>query len=134
MDAIERKAQNGLRMSAQITDVSGGVITLKVSGKLQEPQLTAAQNQVAEIINKQGKVRILAIAEDFKGWAREGNWADVSFSWNYDSSIEKMAIVADGEWETLALAFTAKGFREFPIEFFEPRDLEKARVWLASGK
>lgn len=120
-------------MSAQIIDVTDGVLTLKITGKLKQTELAAAQKQTAEIMDKQGKMRILVITENFLGWEKEGDWGDVSFSWYYDASMEKMAIVADKKWETLAVAFTAKGIRKFPIEFFEPADMDKARAWLAEG-
>ena len=43
-----------------------------------------------------------------------------------------MAIVGDEQWKDLALMFTAKGFRPFPIEYFAPGGLAKAHTWLAS--
>jgi len=42
-----------------------------------------------------------------------------------------MAIVGDKKWEDLTLLFTAKGLRKFPIEYFEPAAIAKARAWLA---
>lgn len=42
-----------------------------------------------------------------------------------------MAIVGDKKWEDLALIFTAKGLRKFPIEYFEPAQIAHARAWLA---
>jgi hypothetical protein len=43
-----------------------------------------------------------------------------------------MAIVGDRKWDDLALMFTAKGLRAFPIEYFEPAQLGAARAWLAA--
>ena len=36
------------------------------------------------------------------------------------------------KWEDLALMFTAKGLRKFPIEYFEPSQMAQARAWLAA--
>lgn len=118
-------------MSAQIVSVADGVVTVKVTGLLQEPELTATRRSAAAIIEKQGTVRLLVIAEKFKGWAKGGNWGDLSFEVKNDQFIERMAIVADQKWEVLAFMFAGKGLRKFPIEYFQPSDQAKALTWLA---
>jgi hypothetical protein len=119
-------------MSAEIVDVSAGVVTARVSGTLTQTALSEMQNALAEVIRSQGKVRILVLAENFAGWERGGAWDDFSFQAQYDPSIEKMAIVGDQRWEDLALIFTAKDLRRFPIEYFTPDELGKARAWLGA--
>lgn len=118
-------------MSAEIIDEAGTVLTARVSGKLTQAELVKLQKSAAETIRRQGKVRILVIAENFQGWEKGGNWDDDSFQSEHDPHIEKMAIVGDSKWEDLALIFVAKGLRSFPIEFFPPADLARARAWLA---
>lgn len=120
-------------MSAEITDNSNGIITVKVTGRLTESELTAVQQRAAAIIRAQGKVRILVVAEAFEGWQRGGEWNDFALQDQTDPFIEKMAIVGDKQWKDLALAFTAKGLRPFPIEYFAPGELDKARAWLAGN-
>ena len=120
-------------MGAEILNVSGGVLSLKVSGKLTQAEFAAAQKAAGEIIGKQGKVRILVLAENFAGWERGGQWGDFSFQAEHDANIERMAIVGDRKWEDLALMFTAEGLRKFPIEYFEPAQLAAARAWLAEN-
>jgi len=44
-----------------------------------------------------------------------------------------MAIVGEKKWEGPALMFTGKGFREFPIEYFQQNELDKAQAWLAEN-
>jgi hypothetical protein len=44
-----------------------------------------------------------------------------------------MAIVGEKKWEDLTLMFVAKGLRSFPIEYFQPVELARARAWLAEG-
>jgi hypothetical protein len=41
-----------------------------------------------------------------------------------------MAIIGEAQWETMALAFTAKGQRPFPIQFFPTGNLIEATAWL----
>lgn len=117
-------------MPAEIVDVNAGVVTTRISGTLTQAALVDLQNAIAELIRAQGKVRILVLAEDFAGWERGGAWDDFAFQAQYDPSIEKMAIVGDRRWEDLALIFTAKDLRRFPIEYFLTGELDKARAWL----
>ena len=117
-------------MPAEIVDVNAGVVTTRISGTLTQAALSEMQRTIAEVIRTQGKVRILVLAENFAGWERGGAWDDFSFQAQYDPSIEKMAIVGDQRWEDLALIFTAKDLRRFPIEYFTPSELDEARAWL----
>jgi hypothetical protein len=120
-------------MSVEIIGNADGIVTVKVVGKLTQSEIARAQQQAIGIITRQGKIRLLVIAENFQGWEGGGDWGDVSFQAEYDEQIERMAIVGEKRWEDLTLIFVAKGFRGFPIEYFQPDDLPKARAWLAEG-
>ena len=118
-------------MSAQIVDTTEGVLTIKFTGKLRQPELAAVQKSTGEFVQRHGKVRVLAVAENFQGWEKGGDWGDLSLQMEVDPHIEKMAIVGEKKWEELALIFAAKGLRDFPIEYFQPAELNRARAWLA---
>ena len=118
-------------MSARVVDVAENLVTIRVVGQLQHTELKEVQSAVGELIHDKNMIRVLVLAEDFEGWAKGGDWGDVSFQAQFDGHIEKMAIVGEQQWEDLTLLFTAKGVRRFPIEFFSPRDIRKAREWLA---
>jgi SpoIIAA-like len=118
-------------MSADIVSDASGILTARIIGKLPQPELAALQAPAIDHIRKQGKVRILILAEDFQGWRQGDDWSEVSFM-EYDPHIEKMAIVGEEKWEQLALVFAAGPIRKFPIEYFQPADLERARAWLAA--
>ena len=120
-------------MSAEIVGVADGVLTVRITGKLTYPELCAAQKSAAEILQRQRKMRILVLAEGFQGWERESDWSDISFQLENDPLIEKMAIVGEREWADLVSLFVGQVFREFPIEYFQPADLTKARAWLAAN-
>ncbi|MGQ0591870.1 MAG: STAS/SEC14 domain-containing protein [Gammaproteobacteria bacterium] len=118
-------------MGAEITDTTGSIVTVEVTGRLTESELAAVQSHMAEIIREQGKVRILVLTIAFEGW-QSGEWNDFTFQNKNDRYIERMAIIGDEQWKDGALMFTAKGLRPFPIEYFAPGELAKARAWLAS--
>ena len=117
-------------MSADIVSTANGIITLKISGKLTQPELAAAQNAAAGILRQHGNVRVLVLVDDFQGWEREGDWGDVSFLVENDQYMEKMAIVGDKNWKDLWLIFAGKGFRHCLIEYFQPEEAAKAQAWL----
>ncbi len=118
-------------MSAEVTDYTDGILSARISGKLTHAELVALQHAASDLIKREGKVRLLVMAENFQGWERGGDWGDLSFQSEHDAHIERMAIVGDRKWEDLALLFAAKGFRKFPIEYYESHELTKARAWLA---
>lgn len=120
-------------MGTEIVSQADGVLTLKVSGTLTQPELASLQASAAGIIGKGGRWRVLVLTENFSGWERGGTWDDFSVQSEIDAGIAKMAIVGERKWADLALLFTAKGLRTFPIEYFEPAQLDGARAWLATN-
>jgi hypothetical protein len=117
-------------MGMEMVDFKDGILTLEVKGRLEQPDLAAAQKSASEIIQKLGNIRILVIAKDFKGWAKQGDWGDISFQIENDQYIKKMAVLVDKKWEDLMNVFIGKGLREFPVERFDPSDKAKALDWL----
>ncbi|HWH70436.1 MAG TPA: STAS/SEC14 domain-containing protein [Candidatus Sulfotelmatobacter sp.] len=121
-------------MSAEILSSNDGILAVKLAGKLTQPDLAAVQQRAAEILKQQSRMRLLVLAEQFEGWEKGGNWGDLSFQMEADPHIEKLAIVGEKKWEGLAILFTGKGLREFPIEFFPPEQAAQARTWLADKR
>ncbi len=121
-------------MSAKIVDTARGVLTIKITGKLAQSELAEVQKKAGEILRKSGKMSILILTENFQGWGAGGEeWGDLSFQDQHDPLIAKLAIVGEEKWEDLALIFVSKGLRRFPVEYFQPAELAKARAWLASS-
>lgn len=106
-----------------------GVFT--VSGKLTLDDLQQAQNQAELVIKKLGEIKLLIILDGFSGWEKSEGWEDLSFGERNDQFIKKAAIVGDRKWEDLLYAFTLKGLRPFPIEFFNEGDVASAQKWLS---
>ncbi|MEZ5461257.1 STAS/SEC14 domain-containing protein [Dokdonella sp.] len=117
-------------MSAEIVSFSDNILTMKISGKLSETELSAVQGRAVLLIRQHGAVRILVLGEDFQGWENKGDWGDLWFQAENDQYISRMAIVGERKWEELSLVFTAKGMRPFPIEYFAPSEEALARAWL----
>lgn len=118
-------------MSIEILGYSNGILSARIRGILTQPELAELQESAADIIRKHGKVSFLVVAEDFEGWQQGDDWSDIGFMEN-DPFIRKMAIVGERQWQELALIFAAQEMRTFPIEYFQPTDLDRARDWLAA--
>ena len=118
-------------MSSQLLDALDGIITVEVTGKMSPAELAATQGEILRQLSEWGGGSILCICENFEGWT-QGDWTDLSFQQTADSMIRKMAIIGEKEWEHLALAFTAKGQRPFPIEYFPTGHMIEANKWLKS--
>lgn len=116
-------------MSAQVIDAIDGIITAEVSGKISPSELASNQAEILSQLQKWGGGAILIICEQFEGFTA-GDWTDLSFQQQADPLIRKMAIIGESQWKTMALAFTAKGQRPFPIEFFPTGHLIEATAWL----
>jgi hypothetical protein len=118
-----------MTMSAQILNALDGIIAVEITGRISPAELAACQLQILGHLREWGGGSILCICEGFEGWTG-GDWSDLSFQMEADPLIRKMAIIGESQWEHLAMTFTAKGFRPFPIGYFETGLLDAARAWL----
>jgi hypothetical protein len=111
---------------------SGDLAVFRVSGRLGKVELDRAQRKCEEMIKKVGRVKILVLTKNFAGWERAEGWDDTSFADRNDPYIEKMAIVGVAKWQDLTYAFTGRGLRPVPIQYFEPDQEGAARQWLGN--
>ena len=110
------------------------IVLINISKKLGIEELKQSQGECVSAIKAVGNIKLLVILSDFQGWEKAKGWEDMSFSDENDAYIDKIAIVGDRErWEGLAYAFTAKGLRPVPIEFFGDTEMSAARGWLVDG-
>jgi hypothetical protein len=108
----------------------GNLLVGELRGVLTKTEFDAWSRRAADTIRRYGKIRILILLEDFAGWERGADWGDVSFAFDHDEEVERMAIVGDERWKEEAFAFTAAPLRTTQIEFFPRSQLDAARAWL----
>jgi len=113
-------------------DAFDGIATIEVTGKLSPDELAGVHHQAATPLSEWGGGCLLILADRFEGWTEDPAWAAIDFQTDNDPLVSKMAIVADVRWEALAMMFTAKGLRPFPIEYFATGQDVEARNWLKS--
>ncbi|MHC4159095.1 MAG: SpoIIAA family protein [Planctomycetota bacterium] len=119
-------------MSVIFTKESDDLFVINVQGVLTFDDLKEAEKRAREEIDRSGKVKLLVLADQFTGWGKEGDWGDLSFMYEYDPYIEKIAVVAESKWKDLILMFVGAGRRQAAVEFFLEDKEQDARDWLQS--
>jgi hypothetical protein len=92
--------------------------------------LKEVQNQGRDEISRSGQVRLLILAEQFSGWGREGDWGDLTFMYEYDPLIERIAVVTNEKWRGELLMFLGADRRQAIVRSFTSE--EDAKNWLRS--
>jgi hypothetical protein len=107
---------------------SGKFLAFKLSGKLHNEDY----QQFVPVIDsaaQSGKVRLLAVFEDFQGWDLRALWDDIKFATTHCTKFDKIALVGDKTWEKW-MAKVCAPFTMARIQYFDAADVGKARVWL----
>jgi hypothetical protein len=118
-------------MGATIEREEGNLRVLRITGLLKKSEFDAALATEARQWGPATRVTVLVIVENFKGLERGADWGDITFYETHGDQIDKIAIVADPQFETDLLAFAGAGFRRAAVKFFSANQLVLARAWLA---
>jgi SpoIIAA-like len=108
------------------------VFRLAVRGTLLKAEFDGCQERLADEITRRGRVRLLFVLEEFKGWEPQANWNDLYFFVKHGGSIERLAIVGDERWRSAALRFAVADLRKGPVKFFTGDALADAQAWLSA--
>ena len=117
-------------MSVTIQKEADGLLVIGVDGVLTFDDLKEAEKTAHEAIVAESKTKILLLAEKFSGWGKEGDWGDLTFMYEYDPYIEKIAVVAEANWKDEMLMYLGAGRRQAEVEIFLEDKEEDARDWL----
>ncbi len=109
---------------------SENLFVVQIKGTFTFEELNEIQNKAHAEIDRSRKVKLLILAEQFSGWGKEGDWGDLTFMYEYDPYIEKIAVVAESKWKDEMLMFVGAGRRQASVEFFLKDGEEDARDWL----
>jgi len=117
-------------MSFSLTEAADGkLIEVHVSGSMTTEVYEELISVTDAAIQRQGKVRVLFVAQDCRGWDSGAKWEDVQFDWRHFSRIDRLALVGEKRWEQGASIFY-RPFTHAKIRYFDHEDLEAARVWI----
>jgi hypothetical protein len=112
----------------------GELWVVRITGMLRKAEMDAIQFNAIQELTAETRARVLILAEEFLGWHRQDSWGDVSFIAKHGDRIERIAIVAEPQWEDRFLMFTGAGFRSSEVKFFPLEQVREAREWLARSK
>jgi len=116
-----------------LTGLPTHTIGFKMSGKLHDEDYKKFVPLVDGEIARDGKVNILAQFHDFHGWDMHALWDDIKFSTTHCTKIERIALVGEKNWEKW-MATVCKPFTMAKTRYFETKDVEAAKKWLAEGR
>jgi hypothetical protein len=119
-------------MIDQLPETFGKVLAFRMSGKLHDEDYKKFVPLVDAAIAEQGKVRMLALFEDFHGWDVHALWDDIKFATTHCTKIERIAMVGEKKWEAW-MARVCKPFTLAKIRYFDIGQIEEARAWIKEG-
>lgn len=117
-------------MNVSYAKEPSGLYVIRISGTFTDKDRRAVERFGKENIDRSAKIKVLILAEDFSGWAKQGDWGDLAFMLEYDPYIEKIAVVTSEQWRDRMMVFLGAGLREAAVEFFPIGDEIMARAWL----
>ena len=117
-------------MSVTLSKEKDDFVVINIHGVLTFDDLQTIQNEYRDKISQGKKISVLILAQAFTGWGKEGDWGDLTFLYESDPFIKKMAIVAEEKWKDEMLMFTGAGRRQAAVEFFSSDQVQEARNWL----
>ncbi len=109
---------------------SENLIVVHIKGTFTFEDLKEFQNKAHAEIDRSRKVKLLILAEEFSEWGKDGDWGDLTFMYEHDPYIEKIAVVAESKWKDEMLMFVGAGRRQASVEFFLSDETQGARDWL----
>jgi hypothetical protein len=116
-------------MIEQLPGSNEKVLGFKMSGKLHDEDYKKFVPVVEAAAAKQGRIRLLAMFEDFHGWDLRALWDDIKFATRHCTDIERIALVGDRKWEEW-MAKMCKPFTLAKIRYFDVAQVADAWAWL----
>jgi hypothetical protein len=119
-------------MIEQLPEPTSKVLAFKMSGKLHDEDYKKFVPLIDQSAAAHGKVRLLAVFEDFHGWDMHALWDDIKFSTTHCRVIERIALVGEKKWEAW-MAKVCKPFTMAKIQCFDVAALADAQKWIQEG-
>jgi hypothetical protein len=119
-------------MIETIESGSPKVVAFKLSGKLRDEDYKHFVPAVDAAVASEGKVRLIALFEDFHGWDMKAAWDDLKFGLRHYSDFERIAMVGDRKWEAW-MANLCKPFTKAKVRYFDSSEAAAAWNWVREG-
>ena len=120
-------------MAVEIVQLLEGVLTIKVTGGLNELEIDQLQAAATQAVARRKKFRVLIIREDFAGWAVGAAGDGAGFMRRDRQAVEKIAIVGGDEREDIGRLFFGENLPAEAVRYFAPADRDQAVLWIVDG-
>ncbi|MDC7994101.1 STAS/SEC14 domain-containing protein [Altibacter sp. HG106] len=107
------------------------LISAKISGKISKNEVEKIHSLIHEVLKENNKVDFYFEMEDFDGYTLKGFWEDIKVDSAHISDYGKMAFVGEKKWQEWAAKAT-DFFTSSEVKYFDLKDKELARTWIAS--
>ena len=112
---------------------SGGVVALRVSGKLIHADYEGFVPKLEDAIEEFGDIRCLIDMTDLDGVELRAVWDELKFDLKHATKVSRCGVVGDRAWERWATAAAHPIFRKAEIRFFERSEFDSAVEWVRQG-
>lgn len=117
-------------MSVKLMERNDGkVLEVEVSGKLHREDYQQFVPEFERLVQKQGKLRLLFVMNDFHGWDLGALWQDIKFDLKHFADIERLAMVGETKWQEGMSKFCSP-FTRAEIRYFAHGQIDEARRWI----
>jgi hypothetical protein len=105
-----------------------GVLTITASGHLSKEDLDGITPQLAELLDRHGRLRFYVELRDVTGFGLGALWEDLKFDLQHRRQYGRTAIVGDRTWQSSASRLAGLFFGA-EVRFFEADQREAAWAW-----
>lgn len=108
------------------------VLGFRMAGKLHDEDYKIFVPAIDAAVAAEGKVRLLAQIDDFRGGDLHAAWDDFKFGIQHCQDFERIAMVGDRRWEPW-LAKMCKPFTNATVRYFDASEIDAAWKWINEG-
>jgi hypothetical protein len=113
-------------------EADGRILTVSATGTLNREDYERFVPEFERLIKQHGKIRVLFVMSDFRGWDAGALWEDLKFDFRHFNDIERLAMVGDKAWEQ-GMSLFCKPFTTAKVRYFDEAQIDEARQWLREG-
>jgi hypothetical protein len=110
-------------------DSHDNTVEVYVQGRLTQDAYRELVPAIEDVIQRNGKIRVLFVMSDFHGWTAGALWDDLKFDLKHFNDIERLAIVGEKHWQQ-GMAVFCKPFTTAKVQYFTADQENEAREWL----
>jgi hypothetical protein len=117
-------------MSVTLTRETNNFFVISIDGVLSYDELKEIESKGRQDFKLEVDIKLLVLAQNFSGWGKEGDWGDLTFFYEIDSKLDKIAVVTQEKWKDEMLMYLGAGRRQAEVKIFFEDEEEAARSWL----